>query len=257
MRILYMKKGYKLAIPKRWSKASSTSLASSTPSANFLDDLPAAYFLYVLGSGGHTAEMFELLRVTASPARNVHRRYVFTTGDNNSLNAIINFETRVRELFGNNGGTWDAYQVKRARNVHQPLYTAWFTSLLSLMSIFEALTTPPDERNTPQDLKFFKYPLVIITNGPGNGVMTALIARLLKIFFFAPNNCMKVIFIETWAHVYTLSLTGKIFHWGRHIGGIVDVFLVQHRPLAEKYGYKEFDFITPTARRPTEGRNHG
>lgn len=242
MRILYLNRGYKIPILKHtWN-------AANVPPANLLDGVPAAYFLYVLGSGGHTAEMSELLRLTCSPAPNVHRRYVFTTGDTNSLNAIINFENRVKESFGNEGGTWDTYQVKRARNVHQPLYTTWFTSLLSLMSIYEALTTPPDDRHAPQERKLFKFPHVITTNGPGNGVMVAVVARLLKIFFLAPNNCMKVVFIETWAHVQTLSLTGKIFHWARHVGGLVDVFFVQHQPLAEKYGYKEFDFITPTLR---------
>ncbi|OIW30617.1 hypothetical protein CONLIGDRAFT_679395 [Coniochaeta ligniaria NRRL 30616] len=45
---------------------------------------------------------------SANPAGNVHRRYIYTLGDTNSLNAITNFETRVRQLFGNNGGTWDA-----------------------------------------------------------------------------------------------------------------------------------------------------
>ncbi len=29
------------------------------------------------------------------------------------------------------------------------------------------------------------------------------------------------------------------------VGGIVDIFLVQHQPLGEKYGYNVFDFITP------------
>jgi len=235
-----MNRGYKLPIPARFSRTDTT-----TASSNLLDGVPAAYFLFVCGSGGHTAEMFELIRQSSAPAPNVHRRYVFTTGDNNSLTAIINFETRVRLIFGRNGGTWDAYQVKRARNVHQSLLTTPFTALLSLVSIFEALTTPPKDRNTPQERKLFRFPHAITTNGPGNGVMTAIVARLLKIFFFAPANCMKLVFIETWAHVETLSLTGKIFHWGRHVGGIVDIFLVQHQPLGEKYGYNVFDFITP------------
>jgi beta-1,4-N-acetylglucosaminyltransferase len=190
--------------------------------------------------------MFELVRLTLNPAPNVHRRYVFTTGDNNSRTAIFDFETRVREHFGEtNGGTWDAYQVKRVRNVHQSLLSTPITAWLSLISIYEALTTPPKDRNTPLQRELYRFPHVITTNGPGNGVIVAIMARLLKIFFVAPTNCMRVVFIETWAHVETLSLTGKIFHWGRYVGGIADIFLVQHRELAEKYGYKVFDFITP------------
>ncbi|OIW27152.1 Alg14-domain-containing protein [Coniochaeta ligniaria NRRL 30616] len=246
----YMKWGYKLPIPSRFANA------GRTRTGNLLDGVPAAFFLYVLGSGGHTAEMFELIRKSANPACNVHRRYIYTLGDNNSLNAIINFETRVQQLFGHNGGTWDAYQVVRARNIHQPIYTAWFTSLLSILSIYDALTTTPRERrHSPEERRIFKHPHVITTNGPASGVMTALVARLLKIFSIAPQNSLKVVFIETWAHVSTLSFTGKIFHWARYFGGITDVFVVQHHEVADKYGYRVFDFIIPVPRRPAN--THG
>ncbi|KAB5582402.1 oligosaccharide biosynthesis protein Alg14 like-domain-containing protein [Coniochaeta sp. 2T2.1] len=253
LRMLDLKLEPKYQLPRRLRRnlrrKANRATTTTTPS-KLLDDVPAAYFLFVLGSGGHTTEMFELIRQTCAPAPNVHRRYVFTTGDNNSLNAAIKTEERIAEKFGDNGGTWDAYQVKRARNVHQPFYTAWFTALESVVSIHMALTTVPDHRMyTALEQKLFKFPHAITTNGPGNGVITACLARLLKVFGVAPNNCMKVIFIETWAHVSTLSLTGKIFHWMNYFGGVVDLYLVQHGPLAEKYGYPLYDFITPGERR--------
>ncbi len=40
-----------------------------------------------------------------------------------------------------------------------------------------------------------------------------------------------MIYIETWAHVTTLSLTGKLFHWFN----LADLYVVQHKPLAYKY----------------------
>lgn len=257
MRILYLNHGHKLTFRKRASVA-----GPPRSLVNIMDSLPAAYYLYVLGSGGHTAEMLELVYLSGRPAPNAHRRYVFTTGDNNSLAQVFDLERLFSEAWPGQNGTWDTYQVERARNVHQPLYTAWFTSLLSLLSIFKALTTPPEQRRDPEEQKNFKFPHLIVTNGPGTGVMTAVVARLLKIFCYAPSHCMKVIFIETWAHVRTLSLTGKIFHWGRLVGGIVDVFLVQHGPLAEKYGYQKFSFIFPNRRsaeanNPAEAHNQG
>lgn len=254
LRILYLNRPLKLPISakktsKKASKKSSKKGAkkAATTSSDPIDGVPAAYFLYVCGSGGHTAEMFELIRQSLNPTRNTHRRYIFTTGDNNTLDAIVKFENRVSAVFHNDSGTWDAYQIRRPRNIHQSLLTTPFTALLAMVGICEALTTPAYERCLMGQQKLFKFPHVITTNGPGIGVMTAIVARLLKIFFYAPSNCMKVVFIETWAHVETLSLTGKIFHWGRHVGGIADNFLVQHAPLAEKYGYHQFDFITPRA----------
>jgi beta-1,4-N-acetylglucosaminyltransferase len=220
-----------------------------------LDNIPACYFLYVLGSGGHTAEMFELLRVSVKPAFNAHRRYLFTTGDSNSLKAIAKFEKQIADSYPRNlGGTWDAYQVHRARNIHQPLYTTWFTALYSALDVYAALTTTPDNRRSDEEeRKLFKYPHLVVTNGPGTGVITALVIRFLKVFFLVPQDRLKVMFIETWAHVSTLSLTGRIFHWL----AIADVYLVQHQPLADKYGYQMFDFIMPYPRHPDQDANHG
>lgn len=205
-----------------------------------ISSLPAAYFCYVLGSGGHTTEMMELVRKSLRPSKNIHRRYIFTTGDRNSLVAMTDFERRITEVFGPNAGTWDAYQVTRARKVHQPLWTTWLTAILSALSVYEALTTPPDAeiRPDPKDRKLFKYPHVITTNGPGTGFLVALVAHLLKILWV--RNRMKIVFFETWAHVRTLSLTGKLFHWTR----LPDVYLVQHQPLSERYGYQLYEFVT-------------
>jgi beta-1,4-N-acetylglucosaminyltransferase len=239
-------------MPKTDRKAKKGQIARVKPSD--ISGLPAAYFCYVLGSGGHTTEMMELIRKTLRPSKNVHRRYIFTTGDRNSLVAMTSFEQRVTEVYGEDAGTWDAYQITRARKVHQPLWTTWLTSLLSALSALEALMTLPDAeiRPDPQDRKCFQYPHVITTNGPGTGIIVSLVAHLLKIFW--ARNCMKVVFIETWAHVRTLSLTGKLFHWTR----IPDVYLVQHEPLAERYGYPLFEFVTlPRPIRPdVTGSNH-
>lgn len=248
MRIIYLKKGYQLA------KRARALMKNTTPArlqnignnpAPIVDRLPAAFFVFVMGSGGHTTEMFEFIRNTMRPAPNVHRRYIWTTEDHNSVVAVFHFENDISEKYPRNaGGTWDSMQIQRARDIHQPLYTAWFTALLSISTIYTALTTVPHYRNTASQRKNFQFPHVITTNGPGSGLMVALVARLMKIFFMVPaHTCMKVMFVETWAHVQTFSLTGMLFHYGTKVAGLADVFQVQHKPLSEKYGYPVFDFI--------------
>ncbi|KAL1877597.1 hypothetical protein VTK73DRAFT_8506 [Phialemonium thermophilum] len=195
--------------------------------------LPAVYFLYVLGSGGHTAEMCEMIKKTFRGNRNIHRRYVSTTGDTQSALAIARLETLIKESYPLDArGSWDHFQVKRARAVHQPFYTAWYTSLWSAMTIVNALTREPNERPFSEHGDLFKYPHLVVTNGPGTGFVLCFVAHLLKIFYLVPPNRLKLVYVESWAHTRSLSLTGKLFHWT----GIADLFCVQHRSLAEKFG---------------------
>lgn len=203
--------------------------------------LPAVYFLYVMGSGGHTAEMSEMIRRKFSGQRNTHRRYVSTTGDEHSAASIAMTETLIKDAYiDGNGGTWDHFQVKRARAVHQPLYTAWFTSIWSALNIVNALSREPNERPYDKHGQLYKYPHVVITNGPGTGFILCLVAHLLKIFYLVPQNRLKLVYVESWAHTRTLSLTGKLFHWT----SIADLFCVQHRDLAEKFGKHYVGLVT-------------
>ena len=195
--------------------------------------LPGVYFLYVLGSGGHTSEMFEMIRRKFRGQKNFHRRYVSTSGDSQSATAIATTEQIINDAYVDGAaGTWDHFEVKRARAVHQPFYTAWYTSIWSALNIISALTSQPTQRPYPEHGNSYKYPHVIITNGPGTGFVLCFVAHLLKIFYLAPQNRLKVVYIESWAHTRTLSLTGKLFHWT----GIANLFCVQHQSLAEKFG---------------------
>ncbi len=74
-----------------------------------------------------------------------------------------------------------------------------------------------------------EYPDVIITNGPATAVMVILAATVLKLFGIAPVRKMKIIYVESWARVKTLSLSGKVL---LRIG-ICDKFLVQWESLAK------------------------
>ncbi|CAK7234191.1 UDP-N-acetylglucosamine transferase subunit [Sporothrix eucalyptigena] len=214
--------------------------------------LPSTYFMYVLGSGGHTGELCEMIKQQFRPNPRSHRRYIITSGDRHSANAVERIEGLISKTFPPDadgvfaGGTWDIVYVVRARRVHQPLYTAWISASQSAMSIVQALLRPPRPAQLSPNYKIrrrvepFTYPNLIVTNGPGTGFIVCFMAFALKMLAVIPMDRCSILFIETWAHVSTLSLTGKLFHYSN----IADLFVVQHKPLAEKTGRRFIGDVT-------------
>ncbi|PBP22278.1 UDP-N-acetylglucosamine transferase subunit alg14 [Diplocarpon rosae] len=189
----------------------------------------------VLGSGGHTAEMMSLLR-DIDPRRYTHRTYIISANDSFSAGKAMEIEkiiqskhrrTREPTQAGEMDlatGVWDVKTVPRARKIHQPLWTTPFSSLWCFIGCLQALREiSQDSKATP-----FEYPEVLITNGPATAVMFILAATSLKFFGVAPASKMKIIYVESWARVKTLSLSGKLLLTLR----ICDRFLVQWESLA-------------------------
>jgi beta-1,4-N-acetylglucosaminyltransferase len=190
----------------------------------------------VLGSGGHTAEMMSLLR-DIDPRRYTYRTYIISSGDSFSSGKAAEIERMIQskhvQAFSAPTkagkphpitGTWDLKIVPRARKIHQPLYTTPFSSLWCVIGCMRALHPTSKTSRIAQE-----YPDVIITNGPGTAVMAILAATILKLFAVAPAWKMKIIYVESWARVKTLSLSGKVLLWA----GICDKFLVQWESLAK------------------------
>ncbi|KAL1898913.1 UDP-N-acetylglucosamine transferase subunit [Sporothrix stenoceras] len=217
--------------------------------------LPSTYFMYVLGSGGHTGELCEMIKQQFRPNPHSHRRYIITSGDGHSVNAVERLEGLVGRAYPpdangvSQGGSWDIVYVVRARRVHQPLYTAWYSALQSALSIVQFLLNPPKRQHAAkaastkagrQSVAHFAFPNLIVTNGPGTGFIVCLVAFVLKMMYIVPTDRCSILFIETWAHVSTLSLTGKLFHYSR----IADLFVVQHEPLATKTGQRFIGEVT-------------
>ncbi|KAK0634944.1 oligosaccharide biosynthesis protein Alg14-like protein, partial [Bombardia bombarda] len=205
--------------------------------------LPAVYFLYVLGSGGHSAEMIEMIKRNFRGQPNQHRRYVITSGDTSSQHMAEKLEALVSAAYpsvpsspGTGAGTSDAFRIRRARDIHQPLLTAPLTCLVSASHAVGALTRPPAARSATRHGHQFRYPHVIVTNGPATGFIVCAVAHLLKIFYLVPQNRLRMVYVETWARSRSLSLTGKLFLWS----GIADMFCVQHEGLARGTRGAEF-----------------
>lgn len=252
-----------------------TNLTWTRPPAS---SIHPTHLLIVLGSGGHTAEMLDLLRrLPFLPAKFTCRTYLVSSGDGFSALKAKEFEMELlarQAEVSNRGeeegreGMTDRYNivtVRRARHVHQSLFsTPWSASLC----LWDCITVLKGRRPLPPTLAPAQqfnvgtptYPDLILTNGPGTGVCVVLASLILLFFGFSgrpptssddnvrhrPNEQpqwrhsgqMRTIFVESWARVKTLSLSGKI------LLPVVNRFLVQW-PALEGRGGGKAEFVGP------------
>lgn len=176
-----------------------------------------------------------------------HRRYLLSSGDATSRHHLADHEAELGALCDANGhspGTWDTRVVTRARKVHQSLWATPFTSLVSMYDILTVLLSPP--LGTA-----LEYPDLIFSNGPATGFFVGLAVHLLKIFYVVPEDRCFFVYIESWARISTLSLTGKLFHYT----GIADAFAVQHEEVATRYRVANAGPLVFNSRRDKEPDN--
>ena len=228
--------------------------------------------LVVLGSGGHTAEMLAALR-DLDPRKYTHRTYVISSGDAFSAEKAVEFEkklelkdvtkqpdqqadanwqmrkcsstlqtsTRVADAAPAGTGSYDIAIVPRARRIHQSLLSTPFSALRCLWACFDILrapsitTTIPSPKRSAAEL--YNYPDLIITNGPATAVIIILASLILRFFDVKGANSrgkMRTMYLESWARVKRLSLSGKL------LVRVVDRFLVQWEGLQGVGGRGEF-----------------
>ncbi|KAL8787121.1 MAG: hypothetical protein Q9195_007903 [Heterodermia aff. obscurata] len=191
------------------------------------------YVLIVLGSGGHTAEMFSLLH-SFDPRSYQHRSYVVSKGDGFSSLKAIEFERSLADSAarGVDGtGSYSMHVVPRAREIHQPLLTTPVSALRCLWACLLMLRTKPkvDVSATPD---------LVLVNGPGTAVIVVFASLILRFLALDRQGRGRVrrptrtIYIESWARVRNLSLSGRILAGT----GAVDRMLVQWEPLKGKAG---------------------
>jgi len=202
----------------------------------------------VLGSGGHTREMLGLLRII-DPKMYAHRTYIASSGDNFAKDRAREFERYIQSsseeraenhIFEDSSeatepsaegvvapatGLWDFNVVPRARKIHQSILTTPFSAAQCLFGCVKAL----NDAARASIVGPGEYPDVIVTNGPATAVMVILASLLLRFFGIAPVWKMKIIYVESWARVKRLSLSGKIL---LHMN-VCDAFIVQWRNLAD------------------------
>ncbi|KAL8775439.1 MAG: hypothetical protein Q9194_003765 [Teloschistes cf. exilis] len=203
--------------------------------------------LIVLGSGGHTSEMLSILH-NLDPYLYTHRSYIVSSGDDFSSSKAIEFENALQarcqastETMALAPSTYDINVIPRARKIHQPLLTTPFSSVRCLLSCFailrprcsqqlsERLTGPDDKGQSTGESAVYTYPDLIVANGPATAVLVIVACLLLR--FFNVNGTqhrLRTIYVESWARVNSLSLSGRILMHG----GMVNRMMVQWDNLA-------------------------
>ncbi|CAG8195813.1 unnamed protein product [Penicillium salamii] len=191
------------------------------------------HILIVLGSGGHTAEMFYMLdQYKFDPKDSTYRTYVVSSGDNFSAGKARDFETK-------RGDGEEAHEnytiltVPRARRVHQSYLTAPFSTLHCFWTCLTILRGLHPEQRLLRE--YTAYPDLILTNGPATAVCMVVAAKLIRfgLFFLEWSSWLqgrspvftvsklRTVYVESWARVSSLSTTGVI------LLPIADRFLVQ------------------------------
>ncbi|QSZ31598.1 hypothetical protein DSL72_001165 [Monilinia vaccinii-corymbosi] len=152
-----------------------------------------SHLVVVLGSGGHTAEMISLLR-DVNTTRWRRRTYIISAGDHFSSTKAQDCEERIQSKhrpsmpctkpgeLDSTTGVWDTIVVPRAREIHQPLYTAPISSFWCMLACLKALHQTSVTSTLHQ-----QYPDAIITNGPATAVIVILATFLLKFLGLAPS----------------------------------------------------------------------
>lgn len=160
--------------------------------------------LIVLGSGGHTAEMFKLL--SGMTLQNYQPRvYVAAENDKMSLKKSEAFELQ-------QNCQANILTIPRARQVLQSYTSSVFSTVFSF-----AHSVP---------LVCRVWPDLVLCNGPGTCIPICAVAYLIK--FFGLHD-VKLVYVESICRVEALSLSGKLLYY------IADQMVVQWPELQTKY----------------------
>ncbi|KAJ2284996.1 metalloprotease [Coemansia sp. RSA 2706] len=166
----------------------------------------------VLGSGGHTAEMARLLQGVEFD-RYTRRLYIVGEDDALSLDQIAAVEVRSSVY----SGEYFVERVPRSREVGQ----SWASTPLSVARCLA---------RTARVLLYHR-PDVVLCNGPGNCVVVCVVALVPRILGL---KRIPIIYVETFARVRTLSLSGKLLY------PLADRFIVQWPQLLGRYPRAEY-----------------
>ncbi|GAW79493.1 hypothetical protein, conserved [Plasmodium gonderi] len=164
----------------------------------------------VLGSGGHTFEMLEILKLIKD--RNISFHFFYA---NNDLLSKEKAENALKEY------KKDFIVIPRCRNVGE----SYIVSLVKLFFTFIYcifLTYKMNNMNT------------IIVNGPGTCLPVVFSLLFRKYFFFKK---ITIVYLESICRIYSLSLTAKILYYFSDLFVVFSEHLQKKYKKAKYYGY--------------------
>jgi UDP-N-acetylglucosamine transferase subunit ALG13 len=177
----------------------------------------------VLGSGGHTSEMINTLRVISQPSWKSKMFDVFYV-----VSATDKDSSAVAERFEKDHGEREAriLRIPRAREVGQSYLTSMWSTLRALSVCLSHMWT--------------EQPDVIITNGPGVCIPVVGASLMVAAVCFHPRPL--VAYFESFTCVDHLSMSGSL------LLPIADVFTVQWKALFEIVKKKKLQVNTAPGR---------
>ncbi|XP_055713126.1 UDP-N-acetylglucosamine transferase subunit ALG14 homolog [Phlebotomus papatasi] len=160
--------------------------------------------MVVLGSGGHSGEMLKILQ-KMDFSKYSPRCYVVALGDESSCTKAEDLESGSKDHF--------IEKIYRSRKLHQSYISSIFSTLWATRQCISLV---------------WKFrPDLVLCNGPGTCVPVCIVAALFSIIFPSREHC-KIVFLESFCRVRSISLTGKILQY------IADLFVVQWPELEGK-----------------------
>ncbi|PWN19598.1 Alg14-domain-containing protein [Microstroma glucosiphilum] len=171
-----------------------------------------------LGSGGHTTELL-LLASHLDPNRYTPRIYILSHNDDFSRDKALELERSWGGSDDQRKADYSIVTLPRARDVHQPWLTTPFSVVKSLKAAYEC--TAPRSPSGSQGGAEEPFADLLLMNGPGTCVPLLLSMYLHQLASFRhffgialrPQPRPRSIYVESFARVKTLSLTGKIMQW--------------------------------------------
>lgn len=170
--------------------------------------------LIILGSGGHTAEMLNLLAVLQKD-RFKPRFYIAAATDNMSLQKAMLLENSLASESGMAvADTAQFMKIYRSREVGQSYITSVWTTLIAIVhALWLMIKIRPE---------------VILCNGPGTCIPLCVIAFIFKVLGIRWSS---IFYVESIARVRRLSLSGLLLYklW------LADQIFVQWPQLQQQY----------------------
>lgn len=170
-------------------------------------------FMAIMGSGGHTMELSSLIK--SLKQKNYQERY-YIIADTDTLSEE---KVHVLEKETFNYGKYKIMKIPRSREVGQSYFTSIFSTLKAFFACLKVV--------------YEVKPNCLFTNGPGTAIPVVFAIFLFDLLF--GRDC-RIIFIESFARVKTLSLTGKILYYTK----VADVIIVQWNDLVKKFPRVEY-----------------
>lgn len=173
--IIFLIRGFYLIIFVNGSKTKKT------------EKLKQAKTLIVLGSGGHTTE---ILRIVQKLNLEKYSPRVYVKADSDTISS-----KKVKE-FEKSKNNYKIIEISRSREVGQSYLTSVLTTVWTIFQSFPII--------------WREKPDLLLCNGPGTCVPLCLVAFFFKSIFMLNT---KILFIESFCRVKSLSLTGKILYY--------------------------------------------